>query len=310
MRLSRANLIHEESLAAADLVAKGDLDLLQVDFPASSPGTFADRFLEHLRSIHKFFFLEPRLRLITNAGGGNVVACVEKLGEYLREHGDANMPITAIRGDNILARLPELGSLGVEFEDEHTGERISIESQTVLSAQVSLGAGPLAAALAEESRMIVVGSYDPVAPFLSAGVALADFAWDDFNALAELACASEISSHFATITEISDNTDITILQNTRHPLDDTELRGVLGASTIRGAIRYADVVVEVSSLSLRPLEHLAYSIDGVLGRPGDDCWRVRLVLKDDQGQQTECWSNIARDAIPFSVDTRSAAEWL
>lgn len=310
MRLSRVSLTDAENPAATDLIAKGDLDLLQLDFAPSSPDTYADGFLQQLRSIHKFFFLEPKLRLVTNAGGANVTACVEMLGEYLREHGDANMPITAVRGDNILPRLPELQSLGIPLMDELTGEQLAVGLSSVESAQVQLGAGPLATALTEESRMIVSGCHDRTAPFLAAGVAMSGLAWDDYDSLARLACAAEVSPQFSLVTEVNAGRIVAIQRHPAGPLDEVSIRQALNSSAIDKTLRTADVVCNASTLKLIVHEDQTYGISQVTGSVADDRWRVRVVLKGESGQQDVRWSSVPRDAIPLSVDTRPASEWL
>ncbi len=81
MRLARANSADDQTNPAITaLAATGELDLLQLDYAWPAPSACSVAFLEQLRTLHKHFFLEPNLRQITNAGGGNVVACVEARG--------------------------------------------------------------------------------------------------------------------------------------------------------------------------------------------------------------------------------------
>lgn len=308
MRLSRTNANEQSGLSSTiDLLATGDLDLLQLDFKHSADGELEKWFLEALQNIHKFFFLDPKLRLITNAGGKNVTARVESLGKYLREHGDSQMPITAVRGDNILARLPELLADGLQFVDQASGEPIAAKSHGILSAQVLLGAGPLATALADDSRMIVAGSYDRAAPFLAAGVALGEIAWDEHDALSQLAVAAEVSSLTASVTELSAIGGLTLQPRMSEPLALSEALAELKNAR---SLAFSDVSCDFANLDLVPQEHHKWSLDGIVGTAPTGEWQVRFILEESDGSRRECYSSIPRDAIPLSVDTRPAAEWL
>jgi hypothetical protein len=313
LRLARANMTCDNAVVA--LAASGELDLLQCDYPGVAAAEFCGDFLEQLRTLHKHFFLDPDLRLITNAGGGNVVACVEALGEYLREHGDAAMPITAVRGDNLLHRLSDLAAAGVEFNDETTGQPLLASDQRVLAAQVELGAGPLAAAWDEGSRMIVAGCYDGTAPFVGAAKTTLRLGWNDYDPLAGVAVAAHAAQLAGTITETNVAGEVVLLPADRELLDSESLLQKLRQLAASDAtIVQADVVSDISSLALAPKEFGGLSLDGVRGTKPSGSWRMRLTFEAplvvDSPQVVHRWAHVPRDAVNVSVDTRPAADWL
>ncbi len=297
------------------LAAGGELDLLQLDYPWHGPSEYCAAFLQRLRTLHKHFFLDPSLRLITNAGGGNVVACVEALGEYLREHGDAAMPITAVRGDNLLPRLSELTAAGIELRDEKTGDSLLDIKEPLLAAQVELGAGPLATAWDEGSRMIVAGCYDPTAPFVGAAKSTFQLAWDDCDALASVAVAAHAAQLGPATVEILAPGEVTLKTTAKGVLEPESLaRQLRELADDDAVLPQADVVSDVSSLVLRPTEFGPLSIVGVRGQKPTESWRLRLTFAADgmvdSPQIVQRWSRVPRDAVNVSVDTRPAAEWL
>jgi hypothetical protein len=317
MRLARVNAaLHRSGSKLAALASAGALDLLQLDYPEPEARAYSAAFFEQLRTLHKQFFLEPSLRLVTNAGGGAVIACVERLGSYLREHGDAAMPITAVRGDNLLPRLSELTAAGIELTDESTGQPLVEIKQPLLSAQIELGAGPLAAAWNEGSRMAIAGCYDPAAPFIAASKAELVLAWDDCDALARVAVAAHAALLGQAIAEMPAPDQLTLETLKTEQLVAHGLVRKLRELALDGhLLRQADVDCDISSLAVCPTDVGGLSFAGVTGREPIGSWRVRLTFATgnmvDSTRRTEVrWSRVQRDAVHVSVDTRPASEWL
>ena len=310
MRISRTNIEQRgDRPSPAEMIAAADLDLVQLDCLDGLPAEAANAFFQALPSFHRYFFMDDQLRLITNAGSGNVTRCVEELGSYLREHRDPHLPISAIRGDNILPQLAELSAAGIPFEDEATGEPLLEISHPLLAVQVELGAGPLATALAEGSRMVVAGSYDPTAPFLAAGVSLLEIAWDDHDRLSQWAVASELSSQANCVVEMNPVEQLELQPLATVPFEAEKQIERLRTSATE-SLRCADVVCDTSSLNLVPLEYGRFLIAGVAGSGPSDDWRVKFVYSSDGEAVKVRWSCIPRDAVAISVDTRPAKEWL
>ena len=313
MRLARIRSTSDETNPAIpSLAASGELDLLQLDYNWSGPTEFCGTFFEQLRTLHKHFFLDPKLRLVTNAGGGNVVACAEALGGYLREHGDAGMPITAVRGDNLLPRLTELTAAGVELTDETTGQSLLEIKKPLLAAQVELGAGPLATAWDEDSRMIVTGCYDPTAPFVAAAKSTLQLTWNDYDVLAGVAVAAHAAQLGPAIVEISAPNEVTLEPAAQAALDPESLAQQLPVED--GLLWHADVLSDVSTLALRLSEFGRLTVSGVRGQESTESWRVRLTFGAgpvvDSSRIVQRWARVPRDAVNVSVDTRPAADWL
>jgi hypothetical protein len=297
------------------LASTGQLDLLQLDYDSPQARSCSPTFFEQFRRLHKHLFLEPSLRLVTNAGASAVVACVEALGAYLREHGDAAMPITAVRGDNLLPRLAELAASGLELADESTGKPLRDIKLPLLTAQVELGAGPLVAAWEEGSRIVVAGCYDLAAPFIAAANSSCSIVWDDYDAWARLAVASRATSLSPKIAELVEPSQLTLAPLRSRRVDPENLAEQIQELAAPGQmLRHADVDCDVASLAFCPAEFGRFAIDGVAGRAPVGTWRVRLTyLTDDvvesRRQTIVRWTRVPRDAVHVSVDTRPAAQW-
>ena len=285
------------------------LDLLQLDFRSEATVVQPNALLEVLPAIHKYFYLDEQLGLVTDAGSGNVFEMTEALARYLREHDDPRVPISAIRGANLTSRLSGYITDGLELRDLHTDEDLANLVPRIRSAQVELGAGPIATALADGSRMVVAGSYDVTAPFVAAAVVGHELDWNNAEFLASVAVSSMLSGETASTVEISDKLAVCLVNSSR-TLSAADPGELLAPIRAQGETPCADVVCNLSELRLVPDEFQSTRIEGVAGTHPTGNWRVRLVVRDELGAESLRWSSIPREMVNVSVDTRYAAEWI
>jgi hypothetical protein len=125
------------------------------------------------------------IRVIANAGGVNPQACAEAAAAALVRSGVRDpLKIGVVSGDDILGRLDELLARGVELRNLDTGAPLSAIRSRVRSANVYLGAFPIAEALARGARIVITGRCADAA--LSLGAEIHEFGWrpDDWDKLA------------------------------------------------------------------------------------------------------------------------------
>ena len=190
--------------APIDQVRNGPIDYLMLDYLAEvtmsilqkqrqrDPNAgYARDFIDLMRDILPDC-VEKNIKVIANAGGVNVPGCAEALRAVVEEKGfSGNVRIGMIEGDDILPRLDELMSKGVEFINMDTRESLEAIRNKVQSANVYLGAAPIAEALDKGAQIIVGGR------LTDTGLALApmvhEFGWsfDDFDKIA----AGTIAGH-------------------------------------------------------------------------------------------------------------------
>ena len=280
MRLARVVSAHDQRNPALDrLVETAGLDVLQLDYvwPHTCGPMYAVGMLRQLRTLHKTLYLDPNLHLVTNAGGGDPRAFVEDVAQYLCEHGDAKLPLTAIRGDNVLPCLEELAAEGVELRDIATGTTLDELTQPLLAAQVELGAGPLSTAWNEGSRFVVAGCYDLAAPAIATAVSALGWSWEQVDELAELAVAASLPE---TLIEIDSVNGLTVQAYSGEALDLLDIRGtILLAASNDGMIRHADVSSQIKHFDLQPKSPNLFRVGGVTGHSTDGEWLLRLTYQ-------------------------------
>jgi hypothetical protein len=131
------------------------------------------------------------VKVIANAGGVNPHACVEALLEVARKHGVTGLRIGVVEGDDILADLDDLMERGEEFRNMDTGEPLATVRDRVTSANVYLGAFPIAEALGQGAQIVLTGRGTD--PGLVLGPLIHEFGWGPADH--DLLAAGTIAGH-------------------------------------------------------------------------------------------------------------------
>lgn len=175
----------------AQLVRAGQLDYLVMDYlaeitmsllaraKAKKPDAgYATDFVDGVMKPLLPEIARQGIRVVTNAGGVNAPACCAALEAAIREAGLA-LKVAAVVGDDLLPRAAALREAGVTAME---GDR-PFPAQP-WSANVYLGATPIAAALAAGADIVVTGRC--VDSALALGPLMHEFGWreDDYDLLA------------------------------------------------------------------------------------------------------------------------------
>jgi hypothetical protein len=178
------------------LVEEGPLDYLTLDYLAEvtmsimqklkerDPNAgYATDFPELLRRILPSC-KKKGIKIVANAGGVNPKGCRDAIQKVVQELGLKGVKIGIVEGDDILARLPQLIEGGEKFANLDTGADISAVLDRVTSANVYIGAKPIADALAQGADVVITGRATD--PSLVVGPLLHAFGWsmDEFDKLA------------------------------------------------------------------------------------------------------------------------------
>jgi acyclic terpene utilization AtuA family protein len=127
---------------------------------------------------------EKNIKIIANAGGVNPRGCLEAIKKIIRDQNITGVKIAIVEGDDILAQLPELMASGEKFSNLESGEDIATVRERITSANVYIGAKPIADALAQGADIVVTGRASD--PSLVVAPLIYEFGWsmDDYDKLA------------------------------------------------------------------------------------------------------------------------------
>ncbi len=311
MRFARLHGAHEGLPAGIEEFAAGcELDMLQLDYlrprqaivtgdrPVELP-PFALGFCDALRKLTGPLFLEPQFHVIASAGWESAYECVERAAGVLVGGGCGDIPVAAIRGSNLLPILELLQADRLELRHADTGQPLRELREPLLAADLQIGAGPIATALAEDARVLVGGCFDPAAPAIAMAATHFHWEWNDLNRLAAAALAAhaaqwsdwdaiDAQGEAASSGNVSQIPQVEIDaagQTTFHAVrtDEDAIRRFqhwLGSHRGNGdAAKHADVRLDLSSIRCSASGPRQMAIAGATGAPTDKSWRLEILYQ-------------------------------
>jgi hypothetical protein len=174
-----------------DYLAEVTMSIMQKQKARDPRAGYARDFIPLMKRILPAC-VERDIKVTANAGGVNVRGCADALIEVARELGLAGkLRIGIVTGDDIMSRLDELLSRGVELRNMDTGEPLSTVRDAIQSANVYLGAAPLVEALHQGAHVVITGRATDTG--LTLAPLMHEFGWaaNDWNKLA----AGTIAGH-------------------------------------------------------------------------------------------------------------------
>jgi hypothetical protein len=155
--------------APVDQVMRGDIDYLVMDYLAEVTMSILQKQknknpqLGYARDIPALMeqilpvCAEKGIKVITNGGGVNPVACAEAVLAAAKKLGLNKIKVGVVTGDDIRERIPELIKEGVPLKNMETGESIDTIQDKILSANVYFGAFPIVEALEKGADIVITG---------------------------------------------------------------------------------------------------------------------------------------------------------
>jgi len=197
-------------LGPVRLVQEGPLDYLTLDYLAEVTMSIMQKLksrdpskgyaTDFVKLIDRILprMVESNIKVIANAGGVNPHACKDAILAVLARHaengvaGADEVKVAVVEGDDIYHRLDELMESGEAFTNMDTDEPLSTVRDKVTSANVYLGAFPIAEALDSGAQIVITGRGTD--PGLVLGPMIHEFGWgaEDWDKLAAGTVAGHI----------------------------------------------------------------------------------------------------------------------
>jgi hypothetical protein len=286
-----------------DYLAEVTMSILQKQRSRRPETGYATDFVRLIDRVGREL-VEKDVRVVANAGGVNPRACRDAVIESLRRQGLEGVRVAVVEGDDILDRLDDLLAAGEPLENMDTGEPLSTVRERVTSANVYLGAFPIAEALATGARIVITGRGTD--PGLVLGPLIHEFGWgpDDYDRLAAGTVAGHIVECGAQCTggNFTDWRAVDDLAMVGYPVIEaapngsfvvTKHAGTGGLVTRESVLhqlvyemgdphRYVgpDVVADFTSFELEPDGPDRVRVLGVAGSVPTDTYKVSLSYQD------------------------------
>jgi hypothetical protein len=191
--------------APARLASEGRLDYLTLEYlaeltmsilallKAKDPNAgFATDFVDVLGQLAPVLKAQPELKIVTNAGGMNPLACAIQAKHVLTKAGVVRR-VGVVTGDDLLPRLNELLASGHPLNHIDSGEPLSSIREKVVSANAYLGAKPIVDALEHGADIVITGRVADAS--LTVGPAVHEFGWGFGAADLDRLAAGTVAGH-------------------------------------------------------------------------------------------------------------------
>lgn len=253
-----------------------------------APGMGFEPLLEELLSPVLKDCLEHGIAILGNFGAANPEGACEVIARLARQVGHTEVRIGRVQGDDIRARLADLDLQLWEAETQ-----ILPDPDQLISANVYLGAAPLAQALGLGAQVVVTGRVADPALFLAPLVHHFGWAWDDWDRLAAGTmaghlgeCGAQVSGGYFADPGVK---DVQGLATLGYPIIEVEEDGRLVVTkppgtggcvterTVKEQLLYEvhdpsayltpDVVVDLSNVQVEQVGADRVEVRGIRGKP-------------------------------------------
>ena len=173
-----------------DYLAEVTMSIMQKQKMKNASLGYASDFIQLIKkSIN--LIIKNNIKIITNAGGVNPVACANELKKLCKEH-KKDIKIAIITGDDILKDIDSYILSNNKFINLDTNMPISDIKDRICSANVYINSFTIKEALSAGADIVLCGRVSD--PGLSLGPMLYEFDWQesDFNKLASGTLAGHI----------------------------------------------------------------------------------------------------------------------
>ena len=185
-------------------VTKGEIDYLVMDYLAEVTMSILQKqkiknpkfgYARDIPALMKRILpicIEKNIKVITNGGGVNPIACAEAIIDSAKEIGNEKLKIGVVVGEDINDRIDEIIESGCKLNNMETGESIKIIKEKLLSANVYFGAFPIVDALKQGADIVITGRTTDTG--LTLAPMIYEFGWkvDDYNLLSAGTVAGHI----------------------------------------------------------------------------------------------------------------------
>jgi len=292
----------EVDYISSDFLAEVTMSILRKQQLKNEAMGYVGDFVNQIVDVAELL-KEKKVRMLTNAGGINPLACARKILSELKAKG-VDLKIAVVIGDNIIERIDEFYPDKADFIDMETGDDFAHIKEHIQSANVYLGVPPLLKALESGADLILAGRVTDTS--ITMAPLIYELGWDlnDWDKLAAglvaghiIECGAQASGgNFTDWKKVEkwDNMGYPIVEVNqdgsfevyKHP----NTGGLISRDTIREQLVYEmgdpkhyispDVVADFSQLELKELSPNRVLVQNAKGYPSTHFLKVSMAYED------------------------------
>ncbi|HEY5838931.1 MAG TPA: acyclic terpene utilization AtuA family protein [Pyrinomonadaceae bacterium] len=175
-----------------DYLAEVTMSIMQKQKARDPNAGYARDFVPLMKQILPAC-VERDIKVVANAGGVNVQGCAAAVRSVAQELGlGGKVKIGIVTGDDILDRIDDLLTRGVELRNLDTDAPLATVRDRIQSANAYLGAAPIVEALNRGANVVITGRSTDTG--LTLGPMIHEFGWaaDDWDKLSSGTIAGHI----------------------------------------------------------------------------------------------------------------------
>lgn len=247
---------------------------------------------------------EKKIKIISNAGGVNPVACKDAILASAKKAGCLDIRVAVVHGDNILPEMDDYIAKGHHLSNMETNEPVINVRDQLLSANVYFGAKPIVEALQMNADIIITGRVTDTGLTLAPMIYEFDWDMDDPDLMAAgtvaghlIECGGQVSGGnftdwetvpdmehlgFPIVEAFPDGTFVL----TKHP----GTGGLVSEMTVKEQLLYEigdpktyitpDGIADFTSIQVRQQEQDRVHVFGIKGRPATPTYKVSASFID------------------------------
>ncbi|MBL0176808.1 MAG: DUF1446 domain-containing protein [Ignavibacteria bacterium] len=257
------------------------------------------------------------IKVITNGGGVNPIACKDAILATARKMGITGITVGVVLGDDILDSLDDLTSRGAALANMENGAELSGVRNRLQSANVYFGAAPIVEALRQGADIVITGRTTDTG--LTLAPMIYEFGWsfDDWDKMAAGTVAGHILECGAQSSGgnfLGDWRSVPDLAHVGFPIAEAYPNGefvitkhegtggLVSVATVSEQLLYEigdpktyitpDCIADFTSIQLEQLSENRVRVFGIKGRPETDSFKVSMSYLDGYsaiGTLTYAW---------------------
>ncbi|MFA6979809.1 MAG: acyclic terpene utilization AtuA family protein [Ignavibacteriaceae bacterium] len=310
-------------------VTKGEIDYLVMDYLAEVTMSILQKqknknpelgYAKDIPELMKRILpicKEKKIKVITNGGGVNPIACGKAIVKVAESLGITGLKIGIVLGDDIKDQIDDLVAHGSELKNMESGVSIISVKEKLLSANVYFGAFPIVEALQKGADIVITGRTTDTG--LTLAPMIYEFGWkqNDYNLLSAGTIAGHILECGAQSTGgnfLSDWESVPNFAEIGFPICETfpsgefvvtkheSLGGKVTIDTVSEQLLYEigdpaeyitpDCVADFTSIQLEQSGENRVKVFGIKGKPETAFYKVSCSYADGysaSGSLTYSW---------------------
>lgn len=247
---------------------------------------------------------ERGIKVVSNAGGVNPMACKDAILKILQEKGIDHLKVAVVDGDDILPDIDRLVGQGHHLKNMDSGASVEEVKDKLLSANVYFGSKPIVEALRQEADIVITGRVTDTGLTLGPMIYEFDWSFDDYDKMAAgtiaghiIECGAQVSGgNFTDWQRVDDFTEIGFPIIEAYPNGEFYVTkhegtgGLVSKMTVKEQLTYEigdpteyitpDCIADFTSIKLEQNEPNRVRIYNIKGRPDTPTYKVSASYND------------------------------